>query len=62
MPLLRQLRQLRLESLIFMSNNLSTIIESAFEKRSEINNKTIGEIRDAVTQTLNLLDLGQIRI
>jgi len=42
--------------------NLSQIIENAFEKRAEINLNTQGEIRDAVNQTLALLDAGQIRI
>lgn len=45
-----------------MTNNLAKIIENAFEKRMEINLNTSGEIRDAVNQTLNLLDSGQIRI
>ncbi len=45
-----------------MTQNLSTIIENAFEKRAEINLTTQGEIRDAVNQTLALLDDGQIRI
>ncbi len=43
-------------------NNLSSIIENAFEKRLEINFATKGEIRDAVVETLNLLDAGKIRI
>ena len=45
-----------------MTQNLSQIIENAFEKRAEINLSTQGEIRDAVNQTLALLDSGQIRI
>ena len=45
-----------------MTQNLSQIIENAFEKRAEINLSTQGEIRDAVNQTLALLDAGQIRI
>lgn len=45
-----------------MTKNLTKIIENAFENRSEINLKTTGEIRDAVVETLNLLDAGQIRI
>jgi 2,3,4,5-tetrahydropyridine-2-carboxylate N-succinyltransferase len=45
-----------------MKENLAKIIENAFEKRAEINIKTSGEIRDAVTQTLNLLDCGQLRV
>jgi 2,3,4,5-tetrahydropyridine-2-carboxylate N-succinyltransferase len=45
-----------------MTQNLSKIIENAFEKRAEINLNTQGEIRDAVNQTLALLDAGEIRI
>ncbi|MDX2083173.1 MAG: 2,3,4,5-tetrahydropyridine-2,6-dicarboxylate N-succinyltransferase [Rickettsiales bacterium] len=45
-----------------MTKNLQEIIENAFEKRAEINLNTQGEIRDAVNQTLALLDKGEIRI
>lgn len=45
-----------------MTNNLSLIIENAFEKRAEINLATQGEVRDAVNQTLAALDAGEIRI
>ncbi|MBP7710104.1 MAG: 2,3,4,5-tetrahydropyridine-2,6-dicarboxylate N-succinyltransferase [Rickettsiales bacterium] len=45
-----------------MTNNISQIIENAFEKRAEINLSTQGEVRDAVNQTLAALDAGQIRI
>lgn len=45
-----------------MKNNISQIIENAFEKRAEINLSTQGEIRDAVAQTLAALDAGEIRI
>jgi 2,3,4,5-tetrahydropyridine-2-carboxylate N-succinyltransferase len=41
---------------------MKTIIENAFEKRAEINFTTSGEIRDAVNETLRLLDCGEIRI
>ncbi len=42
---------------------LQNIIESSFEKRNEINNKTNDKnIRDAVAKTLDLLDTGQLRI
>jgi len=43
-------------------NNLEKIIETAFEKRSEINSLTKGEIREAVTYTLKMLDDGKIRV
>ena len=45
-----------------MNQNLSLIIEQAFENRAEINLSTKGEIRDAVNETLALLDAGKIRI
>lgn len=45
-----------------MKNNLSQIIENAFENRAEINLQTRGEVRDAVNETLALLDRGEIRI
>lgn len=45
-----------------MTNTLSKIIENAFENRAEINLNTKGEVRDAVSETLALLDSGKIRI
>ena len=45
-----------------MTENLSKIIDNAFENRAEINLATYGEIRDAVNETLSLLDSGKIRI
>ncbi len=45
-----------------MTKNLSAIIENAFEKRAEINLQTVGETRDAVNETLALLDSGKIRV
>ncbi len=41
---------------------MKNIIENAFENRAEINFATSGEIRDAVNETLALLDRGEIRI
>ncbi|MBM3580326.1 MAG: 2,3,4,5-tetrahydropyridine-2,6-dicarboxylate N-succinyltransferase, partial [Alphaproteobacteria bacterium] len=41
---------------------MQQIIESAFEKRTEINLQTTGEIRDAVNQALALLNTGKIRV
>lgn len=43
-------------------NLMQKIIENAFENRAEITLTTGGEIRDAVNQTLALLDRGEIRI
>jgi 2,3,4,5-tetrahydropyridine-2-carboxylate N-succinyltransferase len=45
-----------------MTENLSQIIENAFENRAEINLATQGEVRDATNETLALLDCGKIRI
>jgi len=41
---------------------LETIIESAFEARDGISTGTRGEIRDAVEESLNLLDSGKARV
>ena len=45
-----------------MVKNLEQIIENSFEKRAEINLQTKGEVRDAVNDTMALLDAGKIRI
>ena len=42
--------------------NLQQIIETAFDNRSKINTSTKGEAREAVTETLNQLDSGELRI
>lgn len=41
---------------------LKTVIESAWESRQEINSATKGEVRDAVEQTISLLDSGEVRV
>ncbi|MAZ18461.1 MAG: 2,3,4,5-tetrahydropyridine-2,6-dicarboxylate N-succinyltransferase [Ahrensia sp.] len=41
---------------------LETTIESAFEARDGISTDTRGEIRDAVEESLNLLDSGKARV
>ena len=44
-------------------NNTKTIIENAFEQRSEITPVNVStEIRQAVTETLSLLDNGTLRV
>jgi len=44
-------------------NNTQTIIEAAFEKRADITPANASaEIRNAVTETLNLLDKGALRV
>lgn len=45
-----------------MTANLENIINSAFENRNEINLQTKGEIREAVSEVLNRLDGGKLRI
>ncbi len=42
--------------------SLSKIIDAAFEDRAAIDTGTTGEIRDAVEETLNLLDQGKLRV
>jgi 2,3,4,5-tetrahydropyridine-2,6-dicarboxylate N-succinyltransferase len=41
---------------------MQTIIEKAFEDRATINTQTVGDIRDAVTNTLAQLDAGTLRV
>lgn len=43
-------------------SDLQRIIETAFENRDQINSSTKGEIRETVTEILNQLDQGKIRI
>ncbi|WP_269583814.1 2,3,4,5-tetrahydropyridine-2,6-dicarboxylate N-succinyltransferase [Roseibium sp. Sym1] len=42
--------------------SLSKIIDAAFEDRAAIDTSTTGEVRDAVEETLNLLDRGELRV
>lgn len=42
--------------------SLESTIENAFEVREQINTETGGEIREAVTEALNLLDDGSARV
>ena len=42
--------------------NLESVIEKAFEGRDAISTTTRGEVRDAVTTALDLLDKGQARV
>jgi len=41
---------------------LQTVIEQAFDDRDAINITTTGEVREAVDETLNLLDKGTVRV
>ena len=45
-----------------MSDDLKTVIEAAWEARDTINTSTTGPVRDAVHQTIELLDAGQLRV
>lgn len=42
--------------------NTQKIIDNAWEDKSKISSKTTGEVRDAVTITLNQLDSGKLRV
>ncbi|MEE9314501.1 MAG: 2,3,4,5-tetrahydropyridine-2,6-dicarboxylate N-succinyltransferase [Rhizobiaceae bacterium] len=44
------------------TQDLQSTIESAFEDRDNIGIATQGEIREAVQETLNLLDSGKVRV
>jgi 2,3,4,5-tetrahydropyridine-2-carboxylate N-succinyltransferase len=44
------------------STSLETIITTAWAGREGITANTMGEVRDAVNETLNLLDAGMIRV
>ena len=41
---------------------LEKTIDAAFEAREEINAQTGGAVREAVTEALNLLDSGAVRV
>ena len=43
-------------------SNLQSVIEAAFDARDTISTATTGEVRDAVTAALNLLDSGAARV
>lgn len=45
-----------------MDAKLKTVIEAAWENRAEISSSTVGEVRDAVEATLDLLDAGSARV
>lgn len=44
------------------TDDLQTIIDSAWENRDMVSTDTKGDIREAVTEALNLLDTGQARV
>ena len=45
-----------------MTANLAPIIDAAWDNRAELSTDTTGEVRDAVTETLSLLDGGKARV
>ena len=45
-----------------MSDDLKSTIEGAWAARDTINTATTGHVRDAVHQTIELLDAGQLRV
>jgi len=44
------------------TEDLKKTIDNGFEKISEVNTSTKGDLRDAVEETLNLLDNGKLRV
>ncbi len=44
------------------NKELETVIETSWESRDEINEKTVGKTKEAVEQTLNLLGNGTLRV
>ena len=44
------------------TTDLEAVINQAFENRDQVNAQTTGEIREAVTQALAMLDAGQARV
>jgi len=42
--------------------DLEVLINKSFDERDQINSSTTGEIREAVEETLNLLDQGKLRV
>src|SRR5947199_5874937 len=42
--------------------DLKRIIEQAWEARDAVSNATVGEVRDAVLETLERLDAGTLRV
>ena len=44
------------------NEELENVIETSWESRDEINEKTVGKTKEAVEQTLNLLGNGTLRV
>ena len=44
------------------NKELENLIETSWSSRDEINERTVGKIKDAVEQTLNLLGDGSLRV
>jgi len=45
-----------------MTSTLAPIIDAAWENRADLSTNTKGEVREAVTETLSLLDAGKARV
>ena len=45
-----------------MTANLAPIIDAAWDNRADLSTSTQGEVRDAVTETLAMLDAGKARV
>ena len=41
---------------------IKNIIDNAWDKRTDLNETTVGDVRDAVEEALNLLDSGSLRV
>ena len=44
------------------NKELENLIETSWNSRDEINERTVGKIKEAVEQTLNLLGDGSLRV
>ena len=44
------------------NKDLENVIETSWESKDEINEKTVGIAKEAVEQTLNLLGNGSLRV
>ena len=45
-----------------MTQDLKSVIEAAWAARDTLNTGTTGQVRDAVNETLSLLDRGALRV
>ena len=45
-----------------MTTDLQSAVEAAWEARDTVSTSTTGPVREAVEETLRLLDAGQVRV